>query len=113
MALAYQGKDVAKFVCRECGEAREATAINQTFCDRNCANVWDRRRAKRAIQLYDVFMEMRYRRDGAKGLWSLMCRLAEEWRDEDARIRKGLQSWKDPRGIIAKRLYLIGKRGRI
>lgn len=113
MAFAYQGKEVAKFICRECGEPAESEALNAIFCSRKCTNSYDRRRAKRAIQLYDVFMEMRYRRDGAKGLWSLMCRLAEEWRDEDARIRKGLQSWKDPRAIIAKRLYLIGKRGRI
>lgn len=113
MALAYQGKEVVKFICRECGEPAEAIALNAAFCSRNCTNSYDRRRARRAIQLYDVFMEMRYRRQGSKGLWTLMCRLAEEWRDEDARIRRGLQSWKDPKPLIEKRPYMIGKRGRI
>lgn len=114
MALSYHGKQVAKIICRECGEPTEAVALNQLFCDRNCANAYDRRRTRRAIALYDVFMEMRFnRKSAAKGLWTLLCRLAEEWRDEDKRIRKGLQSWKDPRGIIEKRVDLIGKRGRI
>lgn len=113
MAIAYQGKEVAKFICRECGASCEATALNQVFCDINCNNAWSRRRTKRAIQLYDVFMQMRYHRAGAKGLWTLLCRLAEEWREEDQRIRKGLQSWKDPAYIISKRVYLIAKRGRI
>lgn len=113
MAIAYRGKEIAKIICRECGEATEVKAANAIFCGTNCANSYDRRRARRAVKLYDVFMEMRFNRKAAKGMWTLLCRLAEEWRDEDKRIRKGLQSWKDPRAIIEERVDLIGKSGRI
>lgn len=113
MALTSQANAERKFTCRECGAISVEKSNGQCFCDQNCNNAWSRRRAKRAIQLYDIFMEMRYHRAGAKGLWTLACRLAEEWRDEDRRIRKDLKSWKDPAYITEERVYLTGKRGRI
>lgn len=111
--IPFKGKWVVKFTCRECGASSEANTHNPVFCSQKCNNAWSQRRAKRGILVYDILMEMRYHRSGAKGLWTLMCRLAEEWREEDGRIRKGLQSWKDPSHITEKRVDRIGKRGRI
>lgn len=113
MALISTGNTDRKIACRECGAVCATDNHRQVFCGPACNNNWKHRREKRAVQLYDVFMEMRYNRAGAKGLWSLACRLAEEWRDEDRRIRSKLKSWKDPSYITERRVDLIGKRGRI
>lgn len=42
----------------------------------------------RGADLYDCFMAMRYDREAAKdrGLWALMCRMAQAWNDEDQAV---------------------------
>lgn len=111
--IGFAGRVVPKFTCRECGGRNEAKRIDQVFCCTPCRNAWENRRRDRGAILYDLFMEMRYRRSGAKGLWSIMCRLAEEWRGVDKEEREGRQSWRDPRHHIEENIYLTGKRGRI
>lgn len=113
MLMKNKGATMPNISCRECATNVEPTTRNQVFCSQICNTMWTKRRQKRGLMLYDTFMELRYNRAGAGGLWTLMCRLAEEWRAEDARIRPGLKSWQDPQRIIRKRVYLIGKRGRI
>lgn len=123
--IAYAGASHYKMTCCECGGGYEANSLNQIFCGRECRNNYSNRRNQRGAILYDIFMEMRYRRNGAKGLWSIMCRLAEEWREEDF-IRAGgdrekktvpnplmFKTWKDPRDFLEKRPYLKAARGRI
>lgn len=102
-----------KASCRECQAEFEAKSASAEFCSGKCRNDYNNRRAVRGMILFDLFMEMRYRRAGAKGLWSIMCRLAEEWREEDKAKRERFQSWKDPRDYIEKRPYLKAKKGRI
>lgn len=99
--------------CRECGAKFEPKGATALFCAPVCRQAYDNRRAQRGAILYDMFMEMRYRRAGAGGIWSVMCRLAEMWRDEDRDKRELRQSWKNPRDFIEKNPFLIAKRGRI
>lgn len=107
------GCEIANMECRECGGRFEANSITQVFCSGICRSRYDHRRIDRGKILYDIFMELRYNRGSATGLWSIMCRLAEMWRNEDKRIRQDLKSWNDPKKHIEKNVYLTGKRGRI
>jgi len=111
--IEFAGKDTFPKRCDECGVAYEAGTAKSRFCCPAHRNAYDFRRQERGKILYDFFMQMRYRRLGAKGLWSVMCRLAEEWHAED-KERPGLrQSWNDPAAYVEKRPYLVGKRGRV
>lgn len=107
------GCEIPNMQCRECGARYEANSVTQVFCTGICRTRYDHRRIDRGKVLYDIFMELRYNRGGAVGLWSIMCRLAEQWRNEDKRIRSELKSWNDPRKHIEKQPHLMGKRGRI
>jgi len=72
--------------CRECQKPLEKTMkANSEFCCTACRVGWRNRRMSRGADLYDLFMNMRYNRDAAKeaGVWTEMCRLAEQWNDED------------------------------
>lgn len=107
------GCDIPNMTCRECGARYVANSVTQVFCTGICRSRYDARRIERGKILYDIFMELRYNRNSISGLWSVMCRFGEIWREEDKRIRTGLQSWKDPQPIIDKQPHLLGKRGRI
>jgi hypothetical protein len=85
--------------CRECGQpftAKRAHGEN-LFCAVDCRKAWNNRRAVRGAQLYDLFMILRYQRGVAKarGVWAIVCRLAQDWREEDHRERAGRQSWRE------------------
>ncbi len=107
------GCEIPNLTCRECAGRYEANSVTQVFCSAVCRSAHDTRRIERGKILYDIFMELRYNRRGASGLWSLMCRVGELWRDEDKRLRAGRQSWKDPAYVTDKNPHLLGKRGRI
>ena len=79
--------------CRQCNtplvNAKRATA---EFCGTPCRISWRNRRCQRGADLYDAFMSLRYDRSAAKarGIWTLMCRMAADWHAED--IEAGRQS---------------------
>lgn len=81
--------------CRECGGNHDRPQ-EAAFCCRECRQTWNNRRLKRGAELYDLFMLVRYERGLAKlhGLWSIVCRLAQAWREEDVRDRGGRPSWR-------------------
>lgn len=58
---------------------------NSEFCGTQCRIGWRNRRMSRGADLYDCFMSLRYDRTTAKekGLWALMCRMAQSWNEED------------------------------
>ena len=113
MGRALIGASYRPDPCRECGGVCDASRPPVYFCSQKCRNAFANRRATRGALLYDFFMELRYRRAGAKGLWSMMCRLGEEWKQEDVAHRHGFQSWRDPRRHIERNPHLNGKKGRI
>ena len=73
--------------CRECLKPLEkglkATAV---FCGIPCKAKWNNRRKNRGADLYDLFMNTRFNRKESvdRNLQSIMCRMASNWRDEDA-----------------------------
>lgn len=72
--------------CRECGsEFKKVRDHEQLFCSSACRTSYNNRRKQRGADLYDLFMTMRYERDEAKALnvWSVMCRMGQDWNDED------------------------------
>lgn len=81
--------------CRECDAAFEASRPDARFCASACRMAFNNRRSARGAELYDLFMMMRNERGlaKAKGVWSLMCRIAEQWREEDKKDRAGRPSW--------------------
>jgi len=113
MASTFSYATPYKLTCRECGCEFEAKKPYAEFCGLKCTNDYNGRRMRRGMLLYDFFMQMRYRRAKATGLWSAMCRLAEEWRAEDEAKATGFKSWKDPTEHLNRRPYLRAKRGRI
>ena len=113
MASAFMYAAHRENTCRECGGKFRAKKPTAEFCGLKCTNAYNNRRMRRGMLLYDFFMQMRYRRTSARGLWSIMCRLAEEWREEDKRHREGFKSWRDPNAHVDRNPYLKAKKGRI
>ena len=93
--------------CIECGGRFEARHRKAEFCCSEHRYDYSNRRRARGMALYDVFMAMRFERVLAKvyGLWTLMCRMAEAWRDEDKRERAGRKSWQDTKELHERGEY--------
>ena len=68
--------------CRECGSPVRPEA---SFCSTAHRAAWHNRRKARGSDLYDLFMALRFQRKeaGGKSVWSLLCRMASNWRAED------------------------------
>lgn len=86
----------ATHTCIECQASFQPQKAHARFCSTPCRKAFNNRRALRGALLYDAFMSLRYERGWAKavGLWSLICRLAAEWVEEDERA--GRQSFVRP-----------------
>jgi len=86
--------------CLECGAAfiarRTAAEGESLFCSTPCRKAFNNRRMTRGAQVYDLFMALRYQRGVAKlyGVWTILCRVAQDWREEDVRERAGRVSWR-------------------
>lgn len=99
--------------CAECGGALEGRKAVAAFCSGSCRKAWNNRRAMRGAQMYDLFMAIRYDRKAAKeqGLWSLLCRMAQDWKELDAAAgRQTLGSRKD---LLERTALRHGSRGRV
>lgn len=83
------------------------------FCSSPCRSAFNNRRALRGAEIYDIFMAMRYQRHKAKGLWTLLCALAQAFREEDQRRRKDFVSWLDPDTVLARKPWLTAGRGKV
>ena len=115
MAINAHGSPCYRITCRECAAVFEANNANSAFCCRDHRNSFGNRRMQRGAVLYDLFMAQRYERNAARaaGIWSVMCRLGEEWREEDRQKRSGRPSWRPFRDLLEKFPYLKARRGRI
>jgi hypothetical protein len=71
------------------------------FCGTPCRKNFNNRRATRGTMIYDMFMAIRYDRSAATLLhaWTLMCRMAREFRQEDIQQRESRKSWLSPWAI--------------
>ena len=74
--------------CQHCGAtyAPNGPVKNQSkFCSPEHRFAWDRVRKSRGADLYDLFMNQRFNRAEANEaeLWSLMCRMASKWKEQD------------------------------
>lgn len=97
-----------KRTCPECGESHEAHRADADFCSGPCRKAFNNRRLVRGAELYDLMMVLRHERGVAKalGVWRLVCRLTQGYRDEDVRERAGRPSWRPARKVIARHPYL-------
>src|SRR6266446_3597932 len=77
--------------CRECGGAYMAQRATREFCRSACRKAFQNRVALRGVDLFHLFMSMRFDRANAEaeGVWSLMCRLAASYKEQDDRERGG------------------------
>lgn len=68
------------------------------FCCHAHRKAFNNRRSMRGAQMYDLFMAMRYDRQAASdaGVWGYICRMAEQWHDEDvAAGRASFGDWRE------------------
>lgn len=99
--------------CRECGVQHNTKGA---FCCTPCRQSWNNRRLQRGAALYDLFMIVRYQRGVAKlyGIWTIVCRVAQTWREEDVRERAGRQSWRAYEDLRSDLLpYTVEELGRV
>lgn len=104
-------------VCLECGGNVITTAANAEFCSTPCRKAWNNRRAMRGAELYDLVMVWRFDRSRSKALriWTLLCRMAMLFREDDMHQRAGRRSWSAAEHVIDRKPYLLAtvvKRGR-
>lgn len=88
--------------CAECGGPVTSDNYNVAFCSVKCRKDFNNRRATRGAELYDLFMSIRYERKLAlvMALWTVICRMAEIWRDDDVRNRAGRKSWGSAKRLL-------------
>lgn len=89
--------------CLECGNPlREGQSPNAEFCCREHQKAFNRRREKRALLIYDLFMATRFERKLSKQLelWTAICRAAMHYRNEDVKERGGRRSWMHARKVL-------------
>lgn len=62
----------------------------------------------RGAELYDFMMVLRFERGRAKALkiWTMMCRLAALFRDEDHAQRGGRRSWSRAEHVMERKSFL-------
>lgn len=84
-----------KRCCSECGTEFVAKRSHAEFCRTACKTAFNNRRFRIGAVFFDLFMAIRYERDLAKALqlWSVLCRLAEQTRQDDIDKRGGRKSW--------------------
>lgn len=94
-----------KGTCRECGAEHTSPKAGKLFCSGPCRQTFNNRRLQRGAELYDAFMVIRNQRAIAsdRKMWSVMCRMAEYFRDEDVAKRNGRQSWRSADELLADR----------
>lgn len=97
-----------KRVCAECGTDFRSAKRHAAFCGDPCKRAWNNRRATRGAVVYDLLMALRHERKLATTLkvWSLLCRLAQAFAEEDHLQRAGRKSWRSPADVIAERPWL-------
>ena len=95
--------------CTECGSEHLAGAKHADFCGVECRRAFNNRRMVRGAELYDLIMVLRHDRGVGRALkvWSLICRLASTYRDEDCRERAGRHSWRPARQVIERHPHLF------
>jgi hypothetical protein len=79
--------------CRECGAAFKARRASAEFCSKTCRADFHNRRARQGADLFDVLMAWRFDRANAKGLLTLLCRMASAFKADEKRDRDGRPSW--------------------
>ena len=98
--------------CLECGAAFRARLASDEFCGVACRKAFHNRRMRRGALVYDLLMALRFERKGAQlmGVWQALCRLASDFRQEDARERAGRRSWRKAGDVLGERPHLKATR---
>lgn len=96
--------------CLECQACIQAHDKRADFCGTACRKTWNNRRMIRGAELYDLFMALRFERGAAKalGIWSLLCRMASWWGQEDRAA--GRRTYGDPKRAIERAVRYTGVR---
>lgn len=74
----------------------------QIFCTILCKATWNNRRKNRGADIYDLWMALRHSRAEAtaNGVWAEMCRLSEQWNNEDKDA--GRRTYEHPAVVITR-----------
>lgn len=101
--------------CRECGETYTRKRPDQSFCSIKCRDQFNGRRKRRGAKLYDLIMALRFDRERAQaaGAWSLVCRMASNFAEEDRRERAGRKSWEPVSIVRGRNLPHVATRHRV
>jgi hypothetical protein len=94
--------------CRECGGQLSGS---REFCNGRCRSAFHNRRKQRGADLYDLVMSHRFEREAAKeqGAWSLLCRMASSFREEDNQKRAGRKSWETVNAVKSRNSHLAAR----
>lgn len=97
--------------CSECGEGFSSSRRSQQFCSAICRKAFHNRRMRRGVDCYDLIMSLRFDRQSAKdeGAWTLLSRMAAEFRRLDVRDREGRRSWEPVAAVKARRPRLAAR----
>jgi hypothetical protein len=115
--LAAKPKSRFRRTCLECGEGFSASDAKADFCCTPHRQAFNNRRIQRGGELYDLFMANRYDRDASAvvklkfglSVFTLLCRMAQDFRRQDIEDREGRPSWRAPRQIVERhpRLFAV------
>lgn len=103
-----KGRTAMCVICRECGAKFQAKRTTRAFCAEKCRRSFNNRRRLQGADFYDLIMAMRYDRADAKetGVWSLLCRMAANFKAADERERGGRRSWDGMRKVLERNPHL-------
>jgi hypothetical protein len=98
--------------CIECGsQFTKVRAHEQLFCSSACRTSHANRRKLRGADMYDLFMTMRYDRANSKGVWAVMCRMAQDWNAED--VEAGRKSFMPARKVLERHVQHVATKHNI
>ena len=82
--------------CLECGAPFDTKHQGEhIYHTPECRKKFGNRRMTRGALVYDLIMAIRFEREEAERekLWTMLCRLCADFKDEDDKERGGRKSW--------------------
>lgn len=98
--------------CLECDDQFKAEVKTATFCSTAHRTTFNNRRKERGAELYDLLMACRFERqasrrdptnqDAKPSVFTMLYRMARQFRDQDIEQRNGRKSWRPARKVLAR-----------
>lgn len=98
--------------CLECGKPYASHRAEQVYCSEACNTRFNNRLKDRGPAVYQLLMAIRFERSLAAKLklWSRLCALCSDYREQDLKERAGRHSWRHPLFVLARVSHIFSKR---